>query len=543
MTIPTDKSVRTLTELRSVFNSTWEAPLRLEGFGQSNIRDPHAPPDVSAEIESMLAYQKLVSFLRSSAYDIDNRARFLEDYVRGMFTVDSLARTIIPTRSFARKVVDNVAMLYRQNPERWLADETGALEADAAYQVMRRASKLDRAMKSAYRLAVATNLVLIRPQVVQRGGNGVPEYLTLTPNNSRVMLSDSGELEKVLYSAPYYDGGFKEYVVVVWTPTEHYILDVHGQRKSIPSNPDNVNPYGVVPFVMCQLDRADDDVYSGGAHDLVEACLRRNFLELLLTQDVTFAATGVWITENMELDKNGGVISPNMVYAFEDIRVQGEGQPASPKVTNVTGTPHSALIDELSQSLFKQTAIEHGISPAMLETSVREMSGRALEQMQRELLDRRLHDAEVMEDVERDLYVMSRRVWEVEARAGRLRDYTPLPEDPEMFHVDFGETTNSDLDEVQRFDLEMKQVEAGLISITDMYRRYNSDMDDDAEILDRIRENRAQMRRMSSGGLLRFLDGDRPADATAGGNAGNLAGAGSATDQNAANILNPDGAQ
>lgn len=540
MTIPTDKSVRTLTELRSVFNSTWEAPLRLEGFGQSNIRDPHAPPDVSAEIESMLAYQKLVSFLRSSSYDIDNRARFLEDYVRGMFTVDSLARTIIPTRSFARKVVDNVAMLYRQNPERWLADETGTLDADAAYQVMRRASKLDRAMKSAYRLAVATNLVLIRPQVVQRGGKGVPEYLTLTTNNSRVMLSDSGELEKVLYSAPYYDGGFKEYVVVVWTPTEHYILDVHGQRKSIPSNPDNVNPYGVVPFVMCQLDRADDDVYSGGAHDLVEACLRRNFLELLLTQDVAFAATGVWISTNMEMDKTGGVVSPNMVYAYDDVK-QGEGMDMQPDLRNITGTPHSALIDELSQSLFKQTAIEHGVSPAMLETSVREMSGRALEQMQRELLDRRLHDAEVMEDVERDLYVMSRRVWEVEARAGRLKGYTALPEDPEMFHVDFGETTASDLDEVQRFDLEMKQVEAGLISIADMFRRYNSDIDDDAEILDRIRENRAQMRRMSSGGLLRFLDGDRPTQTPGGGNTGNLAGGGG--DANALNILNPDNQQ
>lgn len=495
-------ALKKVSELKSAFQGVWEHALRAEGFGRINAIDKVQEPDVSLEIDNLIEYQRLVSFAKASEYDVDNRERFLVDYCLPVFEESTLRNSIIPKRSFVPKILNAVAMLYKNNPQRWLEEE----KADETYQLIVKQSKLNDAMKRVYYWALDTNLVMVMPRIVPSPRGSRLEYIVRMPNSFRVLQDNiTGEVVKLLYSAEFYGGAVSpENRVVVWTPEEVYTRDVKGQRIPLAGNEGMANPYGRIPAVFIQLETDESTIYAGGAWDLTEAALRRNMYELLLQDDMLMGAMGVWLAKNMSLSK-GDVISPRKVYAYDDVQ-QVDGANIPPELENITGTPHAALISDMMDALFKNAAIEGGMSAAMLETQVREMSGRALRIMKEELFDRRQNDAERMEGFERELYGITAQVIEVGRESGEWSG-DAIPTDAELFNVDFSENTESDLDELQRFQLEKEMVAEGLLSPVDWYMRYNTDITDTAEVEQRIAQNKAQLRKLTAakGGLAELI--------------------------------------
>lgn len=487
------------SELTATFFGLWDSPLRAEGFGRVNSLDRTKEPDVSVEIENLIEYQRLVSFAKTSEYDVDNRERFLIDFVSNVFTEETLEKSIIPKRSIVPKTLNNVAMLYKQNPERWLAGEKDVHPDDEAYQAIARSSGLNATMKRSYYWALCTNLVMVMPRVTQTKRGPKLDYIVRTPSSFRVLLSDSGDVEKLLYSTEIYGGEVSpENAVVVWTPDEVYIRDVAGNQKPLAGNEGMVNPYGRIPAVFIQLEEDESSIYTGGAWDLTEAALRVNFYELLLQDDLMMDAMGVWLAKNMSLSESS-VLSPRKVYAYESIQ-DVEGADIPPELANISGTPNAQLIYDMMSALAKDAAINEGISPAMLETQVRELSGRALKIMQQELLDRRANDAERMEWFERELYGITAQVVENAKRAGEWPGEV-ITTDEEVFQIDFSENTESDLDEDKRLKMERELVNDGILSPVDWYMRYNSDVTDEKEILDRIKKNKQLAQSLMGAGL------------------------------------------
>lgn len=383
-------------------------------------------------------------------------------------------------------------------------------------------------MKSAMRVLKLHNWCLVRPVVRPVRGVARMQYDVMRPDSFRVLVDEYGDLKKVLYHRLMDVDDVTQDAVVVWTPEAHYARDVNGTRIELTE--DGSNPYGVVPFVLMSL--SDDALYDGAADDLVGANLYANYLELLENTDATFSAMNIFIHTNLGLSQNE-VLSPRQLYGANKQK-QGEGEPLAPDGKFVSSTPNSEMLRGLKEAKERQASMREGMSPAMLSEQSREMSGKALKAMLFELLERRMDDAQVMEDNEQALYEMTALVANVERRAGKYKMSSELPEDGEYFHIDFGEQTFDD-DPKIAYDLMMQKVKDGVLSIVDVYRAENPDVDDDDDVVERILKNKAMLTRVQkSGARASFLDSlitdATPADGTTDTNV-----AGNANTQGAAN--------
>ena len=490
--------IRTRDELEADVRAQWEAALRVEGFGVRQVLQTAQDIDVQWELDSIVDTILLMAHIGNSRRDRENRERGLIEFVEAVFSHATLRRTIIPRRTWVPKVVRNVAMLYKQSPERWITKSEAVDEAaSTALTSIYDKAHFNGMMKQAYRKFVLSRCIAIRPAV--RGGRLA--FDVLHPGQFRYLLNDNDELEKFCYSMELRSDGFKENAVAVWTATENYILNAHGERIPVPGNDTGVNPYGVIPYVIVR----QGDGYGDGGYDLVECVNYFNFLQLLLTDDTAFAALGVWLGKNLGLMKDEG-ISPRTLLAFDDVaELQGKNIP--PSLENISGSPQGDLLARLQEWVWKNANIAEGISPAMLETQVREMSGKALAQMKAELLERREDDAEVMESAEREVYGMTAKVLAYHRKTKEYQGDT-LPEDSELFHVDFTEQETSDLTPAEELELDKSRMDLGLVSIVDVFRKTNPDVDDEEDIMEQIEKNRAQMQRLKSKGYTGGLFSD-----------------------------------
>lgn len=495
------RPLKLMSEVYAYIESVWEEPLRAEGFARSNIYDPTKPADTKDEIDSLVDYQRLVSWLGNTRYDRDNRERMLIEFVETIFSHDTLARTILPRKSFVEKVVRQLAMLYKQEPTRWLSADGELHPADMDYQSLISEADIASRGKEWYRKFVLTRCVCVRPVVRRHRGRGVLTYDVLTPNEFRVQFDENNELSKLLYQV-YVEG---EHRVAVWTRDEHYYRDVRGQRVPVGENTDMVNPYkdargnGIIPAVIITDDPTA--IYGGGLFGLVEANLYNNFLELLQTSDIAFTALSVWVAKNMRF-RSDEVLSPGRVFAFDDIR-DIQGGDIAPSLENVTATPHTTDIRDLMDAVYRRAAVDEGISAAMLETQMREMSGRALREMKAELIDRRSDDADIMSDHEASIYEVTAIVANYARATNRIDLAVELPADSEVFSIDFADEDFADLDAEKKYALEMQQVKDGLLSVVDMYRRYNADADDTEDVIEIMQRNKAEYARIAKSGAAR----------------------------------------
>ena len=77
ITSPAGRSVKTIAELQSHVETIWRTPLEREGFMRKIVGYTH--PTVDHEIDSLVEYQKLMSFYDESPWDRENRERALVD--------------------------------------------------------------------------------------------------------------------------------------------------------------------------------------------------------------------------------------------------------------------------------------------------------------------------------------------------------------------------------------------------------------------------------------------------------------------------------
>jgi len=111
---------------------------------------------------------------------------------------------------------------------------------------------------------------------------------------------------------------------VVWSDTEHFTMNGRGEIIPNPDNPDNINPYGVMPFVY--INESDDSLSPISDDDL----LRMQIVICLLLTDLAFASKyQAWsiialinaTTEKMSFNPNSVITLESRNGADPDIKV------------------------------------------------------------------------------------------------------------------------------------------------------------------------------------------------------------------------------
>lgn len=468
------QEMTSIEDIEAGLIAIWERPLMHEGFGRIAQADLNGASSVDDEIESMLYFRRHTAWYDTSAEDIKARRAFICDHAAPYFSRETLQASIIPTDSFVRPAIEQSCMLYKDPATRWLVNEA----QNESYQALLRGAQIDALAMDWHARLRLCNILAVRPVVRERFGVKRLEYDSYTPDKFRALWDEEGNLEKLLvYAGTRIVNGVSTHVIAVWTNAAHYLLDCTGRRISV--NDQDKNPYGRIPFTLMRLDLTSD-WYSGSAYDLIRACQHVNYYEILTDADSTYAALNLLLATNTNIPATGA--GPRDVLSVEGLRV-GEGQLAPPSLEFVAGTPHGVQLRELAEKKETEIKLRESLSPAMLTTQARELSGAALQQLYRPLLEKRAADAAAMRVNETQLYELTAIVLRVEGLA-------KYDLSPESFNIDFAEIELAPQEADKRREEIDWRLSRGLLSYADVYRMYETDLDSDEEIIARIEANK-----------------------------------------------------
>lgn len=158
-----------------------------------------------------------------------------------------------------RAIADRRASTYRMPPRRTFTGLDQSVGDD-----FYRAMNADAVLKKASRYLEVTKTVML--QVGWNEATGKPVLHVLTPNVLDVIYTDPEHPDRVVVTYPGERSDDTSYAD--WTASSFNMLNRGGGKRTVPGNPDNDNPYGILPFVPWFDRLPDDRFFLPGGDDL-----------------------------------------------------------------------------------------------------------------------------------------------------------------------------------------------------------------------------------------------------------------------------------
>lgn len=174
--------------------------------------------------------------------------------------------------SLLKKVVDKKAKAYKESPVRSLSEDAASKD----YSDIAQEYGLNQTMRNFDRMLNQHKYALIGSFMELNEGKPKFKFMSLAPHEFDCVKDSEGKLQAVILSYPDQtitgthssdgrdsliagnksDEGVESKVYTVWTETNHYVVRARVSGKNvgsveimpIESNPDNLNPWGVLPF-------------------------------------------------------------------------------------------------------------------------------------------------------------------------------------------------------------------------------------------------------------------------------------------------------
>jgi hypothetical protein len=348
--------------------------------------------------------------------------------------------------NLVRAIVDKRASTYRLPPHRTF---TGVDQAtgDALYKAM----NADAVLKKASRYLEVSKTVAL--QVGWNEAAGTPTLSVLTPNVLDVVYSNPEHPERVIVTYP--GERAEDTTFADWTSNGFRVLNHRGASKPVPGNPDNTNPYGVLPFVPWFDRLPDDSFWLPGGDDLYAA------------QDaVNFALASLW--RAVELHSHGQAwasgVSANEVLQFGPDRAialpqGGQFGFAAPNA------PIASILSAI-EFVLREMAATYGVGADLFDLSKVAESGSAKHAG-------RLDLKEVRQDQIAQARTMEARLFEVVKTVVNTHRHGSIPEGATV-GVDFAEQSDQ-LSEAEALTNAQTKTELGVWSPVDVLMATNPD--------------------------------------------------------------------
>jgi hypothetical protein len=230
------------------------------------------------EIERLENVKRKTNSLKS--YEVYEGAlkKYVLDHIKKMYP-KSWELYTIADYSLEKKIVDKKAKSYKEAVARKLSTP----EQSSIYQEMAKRFCLNESMKKLDQLYNQHKYALVGCMMdLDDSGQPMFNFMPLAPHEFDVIKNDKGDAEVVVLSYPTRsmmylqdsdgmdsliagvktDEGAEVKVYAFWTATNFYIVEqtrVNQENKGpptirpIPSNPFNINPWGVLPFVYVPI--------------------------------------------------------------------------------------------------------------------------------------------------------------------------------------------------------------------------------------------------------------------------------------------------
>ena len=188
-----------------------------------------------------------------------------------------------------------------------------------------------------------------------------------------------------------------EDLYVYWSETEHFMFDNTGKRISV--NEDNINPYGVLPFVFVQPNHMVDEFFNEGAMDIPLGNKQIDIAMTMLQHHIRTAG-GQFVIE-------GRVDANNIQLGLNKVVVVDEGN-----MSNISSNTDVSSIKEGIEFQLKTIAFNNNLNFDFGLSGSK--SGVALKIENLELLEAREDEVEKWKRAERKMYQIEKQIYDVE---------------------------------------------------------------------------------------------------------------------------------
>ena len=315
-------------------------------------------------------------------YTFNNTAKYIDQYFSG-----SLQQEIpIYNVNLTKKLINRISLVYKDAPIR-------DVEHDSYYELTQ---DKDWRMKSFERIHNLLGTVAIH--IAWEDGS-----FKYNPVMNFVPIMDPYDPLKpigVTYPLNKATGDWrqtKEDIFVYWSAEEHYMFDSAGSIIKV--NEDNVNPYGVLPFVFVQPTHMVDEFWNEGAIDIA---LGNKQIDLAMTmlQHHIRTAGGQFVIE-------GRVDANNIQLGLNKVVVVDEGNMSNLSTNTDVTSIKTGIEFQLKTIAFNNNLnFDFGLSGSK--------SGVALKIENLELLEAREDEVEKWRRSEKEIYNVERQILQVE---------------------------------------------------------------------------------------------------------------------------------
>lgn len=280
-----------------------------------------------------------------------------------------LDKQIDCTNNIYKTIVNKISKVYSYGVERDFSNDADA----QVYKTM----GINKIMKQANRYTNAFNDMLI--QVVAM--DGIPKLIFRYPHKTKVVLSDSGDVQEVEYFVGYVEAKEKW---AYWSATEHYykiytLTKTEYHIESIEGNENNANPYSVMPFVYLQNGFRDTNFFdSHTGQDLVNITLDTAVYSTFKNYMIKWQS----FKQLALLSRSMSSINGQALDPAQPLMIQGEDVELQLLDLQANLTQLHSVIQAQSEIV----AVNYNISPSQFRMTSQVSSGYAL-QMENKALD------------------------------------------------------------------------------------------------------------------------------------------------------------
>lgn len=393
-----------------------------------------------SQFDAQQAEKNMFRKNRSVALDYYNgRTR---QYTQDLFSLKLQNSIPIANINITKRIIDRISMVYMVDPVREYTKED---IADFFYQKNHKLQRLER----------YTNLldaVLMKP--VWRSGrmeydiiHNFEPHFDEDPMKPIAFTYPLSIRSEVLDDTPT--------MYAYWDKDTHFIYDENGKIQQNPDNPDNINFYGILPFVECFRDGKPEYAYfdTDPLLDLISTNHLINVSETNKMANVHFQSFGYLYANGSQIDKEDIDIGQDKIMY---LGVDG--------ALNVVSPPNSIpALSSAIQDSYKMLTQNYHLPSNFAEGTVAE-SGVALRLRNQELNDERKADVARWRNVEKDLFDVEKVILlhEMGMDAG------------DLLSIDFTESTDVMSAQEQREQWEW-ELSHGLIDEADVLMQMNPD--------------------------------------------------------------------
>lgn len=354
--------------------------------------------EVNSESKRISDYSDLRIFFENDRDDIIDYLKRILVYEKGLYSEQTWNKMVIRHRDNIQKPLNRMTTgIYENPPLREIYSAVDVLDepnTEFLSEILEDC-KYNQKVKDVFRKGCYYNCLEVWVQWDDVNKKIVLEVII--PDTYSVQTKDTDYTKKEKIWIQRYNSSSNYIDYVVYSDTEHYLINSSGEIAPPPDNPKMVNPYGKIPVIKFQIKEGSD--YFGEPNwDLFDTQVSLDIKRTNNFYTEMFQTFSVGVATNLNLP-NDASVSPGMLIRCDNVSKDS----VQPSLTFSNPTVDWQALNDNIDFEVKDSLRSQGINAASSSLDQTVQSGASKEMDEIELIELRETHKEILYNFEKEL--------------------------------------------------------------------------------------------------------------------------------------------